>query len=85
MNKVFKEPPSKLTPLTRTQKRGLQTARVVQKMKNTLKILAEAKEKDKQEIPVASIAKLLDQAFPNLLEASTPVEEPVNTHKLGTI
>lgn len=46
-------------------------------MKNTLQMLVEAKEKDKQEIHMASLAKVLDQAFPKSAEASTPAEEPV--------
>lgn len=43
---VSKEPPPKIIPLTRTQRKGLQRARSVQKMKGILQMLTMTKEKD---------------------------------------
>lgn len=58
---MFKELASKLTPLTRTQKRRPYKVRIVQKMKNTLLMLTETKGGDKQ----VGIQELKKEAFFN--------------------
>ena len=85
VNQHPKKKEIKPVTLTRTQKRRLQRARSVQRMKQTLQMIADAKAADKKEIPEAKVAEAIDRAFgpcglePDKVEMDQAKEAPMTS------